>query len=102
MSANGKPPKVDRKQYTFNMALVGAAGLAGCLTVLILFVALFVGLWLDNNVLQNERNIFTVFLLVGSVPFTLAAMLWVVRWATTRLQPPIMKEEDDQEEADRV
>ncbi|KAA3642234.1 MAG: hypothetical protein DWQ07_24680 [Chloroflexi bacterium] len=99
-NAEEKPQEVDRKRYTLNVGLIIAAGLSGFLTVAILFVALFFGLWLDNIVLQNERNIFTVFLLIVSVPFTLLAMLWVVRFTTSRLRSSTKAQEGDQEEAD--
>lgn len=99
MSQTGEP--TERKltrQYTFNMVLVGAAGGAGCITVLIIFVALFAGLWLDN--LFDTRPVITILLMVGSVPITLVAMLWLVRFSTSHLKPTEPpKAESIQEEA---
>jgi hypothetical protein len=100
MSESSQPDKTNRRQYAFNVIMTVAAGMAGCLTVLILFVALFVGLWLDNQ-FNSANHIYTVVLLVLSVPFTLVAMLWVVRVTTSRIKTA-PKEENIQEEADRA
>lgn len=90
-----KPKKTDPGRYALNMTLVGAASLAGFLTVAILLVALFAGLWLDNH-FSNENHIYTIALLCVSVPFTLVAMLWVVRFVTSRIQPPdLSRDEED-------
>jgi hypothetical protein len=76
----------DPRRYAANMALAGAASLAGFLTVAILFLALFAGLWLDNQ-FETENHMYTIGLLCTSVPFTLMAMLWVVRFTTSRIKP---------------
>ncbi|MCW5875005.1 MAG: AtpZ/AtpI family protein [Anaerolineales bacterium] len=77
--------KSDPRRYALNVTLVGAASLAGFATVAILFLALFAGLWLDNF-FSTENHIYTIVLLCVSVPFTLMAMLWVVRFTTSRIQ----------------
>lgn len=83
------------RRYAANMALVGAASLAGFITVAILFVALFGGLWLDNY-FETGSHVWLVGLLCGSVPVTLLAMLWVVRFTTSRIQPvDSPKDEED-------
>lgn len=73
--------------------------MAGFLTVLILFLALFAGLWLDNQLATTDNHLFTIFLLCASVPFTLLAMLWVVRWATSRLKPSARENAEPEEDA---
>lgn len=83
------------RRYAANMALVGAASLAGFITVAILFVALFGGLWLDKY-FETGSHVWLVGLLCGSVPITLLAMLWVVRFTTSRIQPvDSPKDEED-------
>lgn len=77
----------DRQQYAFNLAVVGAASLAGFLTVIILVLALFAGLWLDNR-FASENHIYTIVLLCASVPVTLVAMLAVVQLATSYIRTP--------------
>ena len=86
MSQSGDSSKTSPTRYAFNMVLVGTAGGAGCITVLIIFIALFLGLWLDNNF--QTRPLFTILLMVGSVPITLVAMLLIVRFSTSRISPP--------------
>lgn len=96
MSQAGDGSKQEPARYAFNLVLVGAAGGAGCLTVLIILIALFSGLWLDN--IFNSRPLFTVILMVGSVPVTLVAMLLVVKFSTSRIKPPKKSEREPSEE----
>ena len=79
------PPDRRSRQYAINMTLAGVAGQVGCLTLLIVFVALFAGLGLDR--LLNTRPLFTLILLIGSVPLTLYLMFRIVKAATDRIQP---------------
>jgi threonine/homoserine/homoserine lactone efflux protein len=67
------------------MTLAGVAGQVGCLTLGIVFVALFAGLGLDR--LLNTKPLFTLILLIGSVPLTLYLMFRIVKAATDRIQP---------------
>ncbi len=82
-------------QYAFNLTLASAAGQVGCLTLVIIFVALFAGLWLDKQF--DSKPLFTIGLLVGSVPVTLFAMFRVVKAATDRIKP-VEKNETPEEE----
>jgi F0F1-type ATP synthase assembly protein I len=92
----GSPDKKDQKQYTTNLLLVVVAGQAGCLTLIIIFGALFGGLWLDNYL--DTRPLFTILLMVGSVPLTLAAMLWLVRTTTSRIKPATTETSEENEQ----
>jgi len=96
MSQAGDGSKQDPTRYAFNLVLVGVAGGAGCLTVLIILIALFSGLWLDNTF--DSRPLFTVILMVGSVPITLIAMLLLVRFSTSRITPATTLEQDTNQE----
>lgn len=75
----------DRLQRALNLTLASVAGQVGCLTLLIIFVALFAGLWLDKYL--DTRPLFTIGLLIGSVPLTLFLMFRVVKAATDRIKP---------------
>ena len=66
-----------------NLTLVTSAGQVGCLTLLIVVSALFGGLWLDNRF--QTRPMFTIGIMVASIPVTLFAMFWVVRIATSHM-----------------
>lgn len=66
--------------------------------MVIVLVALFGGLWLDSRL--QTRPLFTVGLMVASVPITLVTMFWVVRIATSRIMKSKQKTDLNQE-ADR-
>ena len=78
-------PSQQNQQYAFNLTLAGIAGQVGCLTLVIIFVALFAGLWIDR--LFSTKPFFTLVLVIGSVPLTLYLMFRVVKSATDRIQP---------------
>jgi hypothetical protein len=73
----------DRTLRAFNLTLAAVAGQVGCLTLAIIFAALFLGLWLDNQF--SSRPWITIILMISSVPVTLVLMFWVVRKATGRM-----------------
>lgn len=98
MSPNSDQSEKNRAQYAFNLTVVAVAGQVGCLTLLIVMAALFGGLWLDSRF--QSKPMFTVGLMVLSVPITLVVMFWVVRTATSRLQVKTEQESENlQEEA---
>jgi len=77
------PP--DRAQYAYNLALASVAGQVGCLTTLIIIGALFAGLWLDNQF--KVKPLFTVGLMLGSMPISLFIMWRVAVGAVSRIKP---------------
>lgn len=99
MNRDKQEQKTDRAQYAVNMTLAAVAGQVGCLTLVIIFLSLFGGLWLDNQF--QTRPLFTVLLLIGSIPVTLVTMFWVVRKATSHIRPDTQKKSSQLEEADR-
>lgn len=84
MTPQGDQPGKDRGQYALNLTLAAVAGQVGCLTLAVVLAALLGGLWLDAQF--DSKPLFTVILMLGSIPVTLVAMFWVVRKATSRLQ----------------
>jgi F0F1-type ATP synthase assembly protein I len=85
MTPTGNRPEANRNQFNFSIALAVALGLVGCLTLVILFLALFGGIWLDRQF--GSKPVFAVGLLIASVPVTLVVMFWVVRKVTARYMP---------------
>lgn len=84
-------PKTSRKIQ--NLSLAALAALAGFVSVVIILVALFLGLWLDH--LLGQRALFTIGLLVLSVPVSLYTMLRIVMGSVdkiTRIGSPHNKE----------
>lgn len=78
----------ENKQYWLNLTLAGAAGQVGCVTLIIILVAVLAGLWLDSRF--QTRPVFTFVLLIVSIPVSLAAMLYIVRLFTSKIKasPP--------------
>lgn len=101
MSRSGDRSEKSRFGYALNLTLVAVAGQVGCLTLIIVLAALFGGLWLDNQF--DSRPLFTIILMIGSVPVTLVAMFWVVRAVTSRLtsSQDRVQTEQEEEHADR-
>jgi hypothetical protein len=69
-----------------NLSLTAIAGQAGCVTLVIVFAALGVGLWLDSQL--GQRGPCTLGMLVISVPFSLYAMVRIALAAIQRIEPP--------------
>ncbi len=80
----GKINKTDQKQRLVNLTLAGVAGSSGCITLVIVLAALLIGLMLDNRF--DTRPIMTIVLVIVSIPISLAAMLIVVRLATSKIK----------------
>ncbi len=66
-----------------NLSLAVIAAQAGCATLLIIFPALFFGLWLDIQ--AGQRGPFTIGLLILSVPLSLYIMVRIALGAVKRM-----------------
>lgn len=91
----------DRLQHAYNLTLASVTGLVGCLTLVIVIAALIFGLWLDGYL--DTKPLFTLILIIGSVPVTLVVMFMVVNAATKRMktEPPKQKVEHSVEVQNR-
>jgi F0F1-type ATP synthase assembly protein I len=74
----------DRRQRAYNLTLASVAGQVGCLTLVVIFAALFMGLWLDKYF--GSKPLFTLVLMIASVPLTLILMFKLVTAATKRIK----------------
>jgi hypothetical protein len=63
-----KPPTSRIK----NLTLAGISALTGCVALLVILVALFLGLWLDQRL--GQRGPATILVLILSVPVSLYLM----------------------------
>lgn len=72
-------------QYALNLTLAAVAGQVGFLTLLVIVIALFGGLALDKFL--GTRPMFTIILMIASVPVTVTLMFRIVRAATSRIKP---------------
>jgi hypothetical protein len=82
--ADRKPSRVK------NLSYAAVAGQAGCTTLIIIFIALFIGLWLDSQF--GLRGPFTIGLLVLSVPISLFLMLRIALAMISRIQSQAREE----------
>ena len=87
---------------TFKLIFAGI-GIPGCVTVLILGAAVLIGLYLDKA-FDSAKHLFTVGLIILSVPATIVGLLWAVRYTTARFIPAAEDENAEekklQEDAD--
>jgi len=77
--------KDQRGDYIRNMALAAVAGQAGCATVIMIFMALFAGVFLDSRL--NTHPVFTLVLVLLSIPVSLYIMVRMVLSTTSRITP---------------
>lgn len=78
------------------IAVAGLLGQVGCVTVAIIAVALLAGLWLDTQL--DTRPLFTILLILGSVPVTLYLMVRLVLSGMSRIQPTTTTSQERSEE----
>ena len=93
-----KPVPTERKTRLLNLTLASVAGQVGCLTLIIIIAAVLGGLWLDNY--YQTKPMFTVGLLIVSIPISLAVMIIVVRFATSKIRIKPTDSTKDSKEAD--
>jgi MFS-type transporter involved in bile tolerance (Atg22 family) len=82
----------NRKQYVFNLTLAALAGQVGCLTLIIILGAVFGGLYLDQHF--GSRPMFTLILVIGSIPISLVVMFFVSRAAIRRIKTQASQQEE--------
>ncbi len=89
-------PKPNR-QRVFNLAIAGLLGQVGCITLLIVLGALFLGLWLDSRF--QTRPVITLVVVIASIPVSLLVMFAIVRTGLARIKTqPTEKKQDHKEE----
>ena len=65
------------------LALAGLLGSVGCVILVVIFVALGIGLWLDLQF--DSRPLFTVVLVLASIPVTIFLMVRLVLLGMRRI-----------------
>jgi hypothetical protein len=74
-------PEGGQGQVSF--AIAGILGQVGCVTLLVIAAALGAGLWLDTQL--NSKPLFTLILMLGSVPVTIYVMVRIVLGGMARV-----------------
>ncbi len=86
---NKNPPPTRIK----NLTLAAVAAQSGCFTLVIVMGALLLGLALDAHF--ERKGLFTIGLLLLSVPFSLFLMVRIALGAVKMIQPPAAKKTQD-------
>lgn len=80
----------ERSQGQLALWITGLLGQVGCLTILLIGVALAAGLWLDNQF--GSRPVFTLLLILATVPLTIYAMVRIVLRGMAQVQSDVMSQ----------
>ncbi len=83
-STSDSTPEAQSRVKNITYAVLAAQG--GCFTLVIIFAALFIGLWLDAQF--GRRGPFTIGLLLLSVPFSLFVMVRLALRSVAQIAPP--------------
>jgi F0F1-type ATP synthase assembly protein I len=81
----------DEFRTAVTMTVVWVAGL----TLVVIFLALFAGILLDK--VLDSKPLFTILLMVASIPLTIYLTLRVVRSATNRIKPQENNKQPEEE-----
>ena len=73
-----------------NTLLIVMIGQVGCLTLVIIFASVFLGLWLDETF--GTKPVFTLILLFAGIPLSVLVMLFVARRTLARLKEKAEKD----------
>lgn len=87
MGINYPHPVPTKKPPTLNTGLLITVGSqVGAAILGIIFIALVVGLGLDE-LLETEKHPFTIILFLGSAPFSLIVTYWLAKRASRNINP---------------
>ncbi len=74
----------DKGRGILNTLLIVMIGQVGCLTLIIIFGSVLLGLWLDN--MFGTKPVITLVLLFAGIPISVLVMLSVARRTLARLK----------------
>jgi F0F1-type ATP synthase assembly protein I len=84
-----------KRQGIFQTLLIVLVGQVGCLTLVIILLSVFGGLWLDKTF--GTRPLFTLILLFAGIPLSVLLMLNVARRTLARLRSEAESSEPDKD-----
>jgi hypothetical protein len=84
MDPQGPSGEGSQSQGELALWITGLLGQVGCVTAALIIAALLAGLWLDQQF--ATKPVFTLILLMGSVPVTIYFMIRIVLRGMARLQ----------------
>jgi F0F1-type ATP synthase assembly protein I len=74
----------NNNRNAFNTLLIVLVGQMGCLTLVIILLTVFAGLWLDNNF--HTKPLFTLVFLLAGIPISVILMVFVGRKSLAKLK----------------
>lgn len=74
------------RQKWFNLLVTGVVSQVGCVTLVIILGAVFLGLYLDRS-LGASRHWYTLVITLASIPVSLGVMIVIVRVAIKKIKP---------------
>ena len=87
MNLTGDPDNRKDIQYkTIGSKVITVGGEVGCLTLIIVFAAVFGGLALDR--IFGTKPLLTIFFVVASAPLSLALTFWIAKRAVASVNTP--------------
>jgi F0F1-type ATP synthase assembly protein I len=85
MVPNDRGPEKNYWSAVFNAKALTVGGEVGCLTLIIVIVSVFGGIWLDR--ILGTKPLFTISLVLVSAPISLVLTYWVAKRAVKDLNP---------------
>lgn len=86
------PSSPNQRQKRINLAIVAVVGQVGCLTLIIVIGAVFLGLWLDGKF--GVKPWATIISVALSIPISLVVMFAIVRGILKKLKPRLQEQEN--------
>jgi MFS-type transporter involved in bile tolerance (Atg22 family) len=79
MTLSSDPNNKNSWMTAFNMKALTVGGEVGCLTLFIVLVAVFGGIWLDR--VFDTKPVIMLILVLGSAPLSLVITFWIAKRA---------------------
>jgi F0F1-type ATP synthase assembly protein I len=90
MSQSGKNEHQPLKSVSASMPVIALGGQIGCVTLVIVLLAAFGGIWLDN--LLGTKPLLTVILILGAAPLSLFMTYFMAVRAIKNVNPPAVQD----------
>jgi hypothetical protein len=95
MNPKSSPPENNPWSAAFNTKVLTVGGEVGCLTLVIVLVAVFGGIWLDK--ILGTKPLFTVSLVLLSAPLSLVLTFWIAKRAVVDVNTQPNKQQSSNE-----
>ena len=94
MSPSNTPPEKNPWLVALDPKVLTVGGEVGCLTLIIVLVSVFGGIWLDK--ILGTKPLFTIGLVLLSAPLSLVLTFWIATRAVRDTKSPSESDTDNQ------